>query len=65
MRGHPPNKDRSLAERLVKKARLARAKAEQTEPGPEREELLKDASEAEVAADINQWLTSKGLRPPE
>jgi hypothetical protein len=58
--------DRALGERLIKEARLAREreKANQSPPGAEREDLLKKVREADVAAHIDEWLNSPGLKPP-
>ena len=57
--------DRTVGERLIKEARLARGKAGQLPPGEEREELLKKAREADVAAHVDERLNSPGLRPPK
>ena len=57
--------DRTVGERLMKEARLARGKAGQLPPGEEREELLKKAREADVTAQIDEWLNSPHLRPPK
>lgn len=57
-----PNK--ALGERLIKEARLAREKAEQLPAAPEQEALLKKAHESDVAARIEEWLNSPGLKPP-
>ena len=56
--------DRALGERLIMEARLAREKADQLPPGPEREDLLKKAREADLAAHIDEWLNSPGLKTP-
>nr|WP_245284154.1 hypothetical protein [Bradyrhizobium sp. Cp5.3] len=56
--------DSSLGERLIKAARIAREKAEHLPPGKEREDLLKKAHGADVAARIDEWLNSPGLRAP-
>ncbi|MET4632036.1 hypothetical protein ABIB83_009101 [Bradyrhizobium sp. I1.8.5] len=56
--------DRALGERLIREARLAREKAERLPTGPEQEALLKKAREANVAANIDEWLNSPGLKPP-
>ena len=56
--------DKTLGERLIKEARLAREKAEQLPPGAEREGLLKKARESDVAARLDEWLNSPGLKPP-
>jgi len=53
------------SERLLESAADARKKAALLPPGPEREELLRKAREAEAAAHMNDWLTSPGLRPPK
>jgi hypothetical protein len=45
--------DRTVGERLIKEARLARGKAGQLPPGEEREELLKKARGADVTAQID------------
>ncbi|HLG80149.1 MAG TPA: hypothetical protein VKY22_03970 [Bradyrhizobium sp.] len=57
--------DKSLGERLIAEAKLAREKAEQLPAGEERKALLKKARQAETQADIDKWLDSSGLRPPE
>jgi hypothetical protein len=57
--------DRALGERLIKEARIARERADQLPPGAEREDLLEKAREADVAANINEWVNSPGLRSPK
>ena len=52
--------DRTLGERLIKEARIARERADQLPPGAEREDLLEKAREADVAAH-----DSPGLRSPK
>ena len=64
MKRHRFRQDRALGERLIKEARLAREKAEQLPPGEQREGLLKEAREADVAAHIDDWLNSPGLKAP-
>jgi hypothetical protein len=54
--------DRALGERLIKEARIARERADQLPPGAEREDLLEKAREADVAAHMNEWVNSPGLR---
>jgi hypothetical protein len=56
--------NRALGEQLIKEARLAREKAERLPPCPEQEDLLGEAREADVAARIDEWLNSPGLKPP-
>ena len=62
MKRHRFKQDRTVGERLIKEARLAREKAGQLPPGQEREKLLKEAREADGAAQIDD---SPGLRPPK
>ena len=57
--------DRALGERLIKEARIARERADQLPPGAEREDLLEKAREADVAAHMNEWVNSPGLRSPK
>ena len=52
-------------ERLHSAADDARERAEKLPHGPERELLMKKASQAETAARINEWLTSPGLQSPK
>nr|WP_249807686.1 hypothetical protein [Bradyrhizobium sp. 61] len=56
--------DSSLGERLIREARLAREKADQLPAGEEREDFLKKAREADMAAHIDEWLHSPGLKAP-
>jgi hypothetical protein len=56
--------DKALGERLIKEARLAREMAERLPPGKEREDLLKKARQTDVAAHIEDWLNSPGLKTP-
>ena len=52
----------SLGERLDEQAKEAREKAKEMPPCVERERLLKEARQAETASNINEWLTSPGLK---
>jgi hypothetical protein len=60
MKRHRFKQDRTVGERLIKEARLAREKAGQLPPGQEREKLLKKVREADGAID-----DSPRLRPPK
>ena len=62
MKRHRFKQDRTVGERLIKEARLAREKAGQLPPGQEREKLLKKAREPDGAAQIDD---SPRLRPPK
>ena len=64
MRRRRLQQDRALGERLVKEARLAREKADQLPPGEEQKDLEK-GREANIAANIDEWLNSPGLQPPK
>jgi hypothetical protein len=55
----------SLKDRLAAFAEDARGKASQLRPGPERDDLLKKAQQADTAAHLDDWANSPGLRPPE
>ena len=57
--------DRAVGKRLIKEARLAREKTEQLLPSMEREALLMEARAIDVAANIEEWLNSPGLRSPK
>jgi hypothetical protein len=53
----------SFDERLRQAATEAREAARRLPAGQERDELLKKARQAEVAANINEWLTSPTMDP--
>ena len=55
----------SLEARLSEEAKRLRAEAKLLPPGAARDEIVRRARQAEIAAHINEWLTSPGLRPPE
>lgn len=57
--------DRSLGERLIQEARQAREKADQLPPEKEREALKEKAREDDVAVQIDKWIDSPDLLPPE
>ena len=54
----------SLDQRLAEEAQRLRKEARGTQPGIERERLIRRARQAETAAHMQQWLTSPGLRVP-
>jgi hypothetical protein len=54
----------TFPDRLAKEADRLRQEAETKHPGPEQDELLRMARQAETAAHIDEWLASPGLRPP-
>ncbi|MET4296747.1 hypothetical protein ABIB06_007512 [Bradyrhizobium sp. LB8.2] len=66
MKRHRLKQDRTLGERLIKEARLAREKADQfPADDAEREVFLKKAREFDAGANIDGWLNSRGLQPPK
>jgi len=54
-----------LETRLCEEAAHLRKQAQGTHPGVERERLLQKARQAEVAAQMSDWLQSPGLQPPK
>jgi hypothetical protein len=55
----------SFPDRLANEADRLRKAAEALAPGPERDELIKKARQADITAHMDEWLSSPGLRPPE
>jgi hypothetical protein len=53
-----------LKDRLTAWAKDVMAQAQTLPPGPERDELIKKARQADTAAHIDDWANSPGLRPP-
>lgn len=53
-----------LQERLIRAAKELREEAKQLPSGHERDVKLRKARHDESAADMTEWLTSPGLRPP-
>ena len=54
----------SLKERLLSFAEEMRERASELPPGPEREDVLKKARQAEIATHLDEWANSPGLQPP-
>ena len=54
----------SFRERLLNSAREAREAAEVLPLGRARDQLLHRARASETAANIDEWISSPGLRPP-
>lgn len=57
--------DVSFEMRLLKHAQDAREAARRLPPGKKRETLLRQARASETAIQIEKWISSPGLRPPE
>jgi hypothetical protein len=55
----------TFPDRMTKEAERLRQEAETKPAGQEREELLRKAGQAETAADIDEWISSRpGLQLP-
>ena len=54
-----------LDERLAEIAQQLRDEAAALPPGKEREEIERKLRQAEIAANITQWVSSPGLQPPK
>ena len=61
----PFKQTRPLKDRLTAFAEEARQKATELPPGPERDEMLKKARQADTASHLDAWANSPGVRPPE
>ena len=55
----------SFKERLAAFAKEAKDKALSLPEGAERDALLKKATQADVAAHLDEWVNSPGLQPPK
>ena len=53
-----------LGQRLEEQAKRLRQEAKGTHPGIEREKLIRRARQAETGSQIDQWISSKGLKAP-
>jgi hypothetical protein len=53
-----------LKERLMMWAKQVREQAELLPAGQERDALLRKASQADTASDMDDWFNSPGLQPP-
>ena len=54
-----------LIERLDQEAQRIREELKKLRPGRDRQEMLRKARQAEIAASITKWISSPGLKPPE
>jgi hypothetical protein len=55
----------TLEQKWHKQSEAAKNEAEKLPHGKEREALLRMARQLETAAQINQWLSSPELKPPD
>jgi hypothetical protein len=54
----------ALDQRLLQQAERLREEARGTQPGIQRDKLLRLARQAETGAHMSEWLSSPELRPP-
>ena len=59
-----PQNPKSLYQRLNNEAQRLRKEARGTQPGIERERLIRKARRAETASNIDEWLSSPRLQAP-
>ena len=55
----------SIEEKWHQQAEAAKSEAQKLPRGKERDALIKKARQLKTASQINQWLSSPELRPPE
>lgn len=55
----------SLEERLAGEAKRLPEQAKALPHGPQREDLLRKARQAETGSHMSEWLRSPGLQPPK
>ena len=56
---------KSLEVRLVDEAKRLHEQAKSLPPGIERDQAIRKARQAETGSQMNEWLKSPGLKPPE
>jgi hypothetical protein len=54
----------SLRDRLAAWAKDVREQADRLPPGPERDDLVKKARQADIAVHLDDWAKSPGLQRP-
>jgi hypothetical protein len=55
----------SLSERLIQDVEHLKAQLATLPPGPERDHVARRIRQNEAAVNIDKWLTSPGLQPPQ
>jgi hypothetical protein len=55
----------TVEEKWQQQSEAAKNEAQKLPHGKEREALLRKARQLKTASQINQWLSSPGLQPPE
>jgi hypothetical protein len=58
------NKSPTLYERLAERKKRLESEADRAGPGLARNKLLEKIRQLSVAAQVNEWLSSPGLRAP-
>jgi len=53
-----------LRDRMALHALRLREEAQALRPGSERDAMIRRARQAETASNVDDWLSSPGLRPP-
>jgi hypothetical protein len=61
---HRFRQSQSLKDRLSSFAKQTREKASRLKPGPEKDDLLRRARQADTASHLEEWVNSEGLQPP-
>ena len=56
---------KSLKDRLQLFALSMREKASRLPPGPEQNDALRRADQADIAVQLDEWTNSPGLQPPK
>jgi hypothetical protein len=55
----------SLKHRLFSFAKAMREKASHLPPGPEQDDVLRRARQADTASHLDEWINSAGLQSPK
>jgi hypothetical protein len=61
----PFQTDQSLSERVVQDVQHLKTQLATLPPGPKRDHIAKQIRQIETAVNIDQWLKSPGLQPPQ
>jgi hypothetical protein len=59
-----PSKSGTFIDRITQAKRRLEAEIAQARPGPARNDLEKKLRQLDVAAHLNEWLSSPGLQSP-
>ena len=60
-----PHRKITIEQKWREQSEAARSEAQKLPPGSERDALLRRARQLETASQMNQWLSSPELKPPE